>query len=213
MPLSLTADVLATARAVTGLALSGEVRERWTDESSCAGMTVGGLAHHTVRQVEMLVRLFPDARTDEEPISLVEHYRRAAWANSSLDDEVNTTIRDTDNQRAASGPAELSGHATEQLVGLAAALAAVEDDDAVLLDWQGWALRAEDFAVTRLMEMVVHGDDLAASLDLATPDFPEEAARRVLSLLTEVSVDRHGQTALLRTLSRPQRAPESVSAF
>lgn len=213
MPLSLTADVLATARAVTGLALSGEVRERWTDESSCAGMTVGGLAHHTVRQVEMLVRLFPDARTDEEPISLVEHYRRAAWANSSLDDEVNTTIRDTDNQRAASGPAELSGHATEQLVGLAAALAAVEDDDAVLLDWQGWALRAEDFAVTRLMEMLVHGDDLAASLDLATPDFPEEAARRVLSLLTEVSVDRHGQTALLRTLSRPQRAPESVSAF
>lgn len=213
MPLSLTADVLATARTVTGLALSGEVRERWNDESSCAGMTVGGLAHHTVRQVEMLVRLFPDARTDEKPISLVEHYRRAAWANSALDDEVNTTIRDTDNQRAGSGPAELSGQATEQLVGLAAALASVEDDEAVLLDWQGWALSAEDFAVTRLMEMLVHGDDLAASLDLETPDFPEEATRRVLSLLTEVAVDRHGPTPLLRTLSRPQRAPESVSAF
>ncbi len=213
MPLSLTADVLASARTVTGLALSPEVREHWTDESACAGMTVGGLAHHAVRQVELLVRLFPDARTEETPISLLEHYRRAAWANTDLDDEVNTSIRDTDNERASSGPAELSGHATEQLVGLAAALASVEDDDAVLLDWQGWSLSVEDFTVTRLMEMLVHGDDLAASVGLETPDFPEEAARRVLSLLTEVAVDRHGQTALVRTLSRPQRAPESVSAF
>jgi hypothetical protein len=213
VPLSLTADVLATARTVTGLALSPEVRERWTDESACAGMTVGGLAHHTVRQVEMLVRLFPAAQTEQTPISLLEHYRRAAWANTDLDDEVNTSIRDTDNERAASGPAELSGHATEQLVGLAAALASVEDDEAVLLDWQGWSLTVEDFAVTRLMEMLVHGDDLAASVGLETPEFPEEAARRVLSLLTEVAVDRHGQTALVRTLSRPQRAPASVSAF
>jgi hypothetical protein len=213
VPLSLTADVLATARTVTGLALSGEVRERWGEESACAGMTVGALAHHTVRQVEMLVRLFPDALTDAKPISLLEHYRRAAWANTRLDDEVNTAIRDTDNQRAAGGPAELSGHATGQLVGLATALASVEDDEAVLLDWQGWSLTAGDFAVTRLMEMLVHGDDLAASVDLETPEFPEEAARRVLSLLTEVAVDRHGQTALVRTLSRPQRAPESVSAF
>ncbi len=213
MPLSLTADVLATARAVTGLALSPEVRERWTDESSCAGLTVGGLAHHTVRQVELLVRLFPDARTDRTPISLAEHYRRAAWATTDLDDEVNTSIRDTENRSAASGPADLSGHATEQLVGLAASLAAVEDDDAVLLEWQGWSLSVADFAVTRLMEMIVHGDDLAASVGLETPDFPEEAARLVLSLLTEVAVDRHGQIALVRALSRPQRAPASVSAF
>lgn len=213
MPLTLTADVLATARTVTGLALSPQVREHWSDESSCAGMTVGGLAHHTVRQVELLVRLLPGARTDERPIGLLEHYRRAAWANTGLDDEVNTSIRDTDNERASSGPVELSGHATEQLVALAAALASVEDDEAVRLDWQGWSLSVADFAVTRLMEMLVHGDDLAASVGLETPEFPEEAARRVLSLLTEVAVDRHGQTGLLRALSRPQRAPESVSAF
>lgn len=213
MPLSLTPEVLASARTATGLALSEEVRERWTEESSCAGMTVGGLAHHTVRQVELLVRMFPDARTDEGPITLLEHYRRAAWANTGLDEEVNTAIRDTDNERAASGPAELSGHTTEQLVGLAAALASVEDDDAVLLEWQGWALTAEDFAVSRLMEMLVHADDLAASVGLETPEFPAEAARRVLRLLTEIAVDRHGQTALVRALSRPQRAPRSVSAF
>jgi uncharacterized protein YrrD len=32
-------------------------------------------------------------------------------------------------------------------------------------------------------------------------------------LLTRVAVRRHGQAALVRALSRPQRAPDSVSAF
>jgi hypothetical protein len=35
----------------------------------------------------------------------------------------------------------------------------------------------------------------------------------VLDLLTRVAVRRHGQAALVRALSRPQRAPDSVSAF
>jgi hypothetical protein len=35
----------------------------------------------------------------------------------------------------------------------------------------------------------------------------------VLGLLTGVAVRRHGQAPVVRALSRPQRAPESVSAF
>ena len=85
--------------------------------------------------------------------------------------------------------------------------------DPVLIPWQGWALTAHDFLVTRLMEMLVHSDDLAAGLDVPTPQFPDEAVRLVLGLLTAVAVERHGQTALVRALSRPQRAPDSVSAF
>lgn len=213
MTLSLTPEILASARAATGVALSEEVREQWSEESSCAGMTVGGLAHHLVRQVELLVQLLTGPRSSEKPIDLRQHYRRATWANTGLDGEVNVAIRDTDNERASSGPAELSGHTTEQLTGLPAALDGASDGDVLLVPWQGWALTAEDFAVSRLMELMVHTDDLAASVGLATPEFPEEAARRVLRLLTDVALDRHGQSALVRTLSRPQRAPESVSAF
>jgi hypothetical protein len=87
------------------------------------------------------------------------------------------------------------------------------DDDPVLIPWQGWALTAHDLLVTRLMEMLVHSDDLAASVGLPTPQFPDEAVRPVLGLLTSVAVERHGQTALVRALSRPQRAPASISAF
>jgi len=35
----------------------------------------------------------------------------------------------------------------------------------------------------------------------------------VLALLSALAVRRHGQAAVVRTLSRPQRAPGQVSAF
>jgi hypothetical protein len=63
------------------------------------------------------------------------------------------------------------------------------------------------------MEIVVHSDDLAASVGLPTPEFPESVAAPVLALLTGVATRRHGQAAVVRALSRPQRAPSSVSAF
>ena len=53
----------------------------------------------------------------------------------------------------------------------------------------------------------MHSDDLAASVDVPTPDFDAAVLDPVLRLLTAVSLRRHGQDALVRTLSRPQRAP------
>ena len=85
--------------------------------------------------------------------------------------------------------------------------------ESVHIPWQGWSLRTDDFLVTRLMEIMVHSDDLAASVGLATPEFPRPVVEAVLGLLASVAVDRHGQTAVLRALSRPHRAPGSVSAF
>ena len=51
------------------------------------------------------------------------------------------------------------------------------------------------------------------SVGADTPEFPDEAVGRVLGLLTWIAVRRHGQAAVVRALSRPQRAPSSVSAF
>jgi len=211
--LSLSGTVLASAHIVVDLALTEPVQEAWKRESSCTGMSVGGLAHHLTSQVDSLVRLLPDAPDQTEPISILEHYRRAAWANTGLACQANIEIREVAEGKAEPGPAELATHTSEQLARLPSALAAVDDADPVLIPWQGWALTAHDFAVTRLMEMVVHADDLAASVAVDTPEFPADAVRLVLDLLTGVAVDRHGQAAVVRALSRPQRAPRSVSAF
>jgi hypothetical protein len=103
--------------------------------------------------------------------------------------------------------------ARDELARLADVLGRPRAPDTVHIPWQGWSLTTEDFVVTRCMEMVVHGDDHAASIDVPTPEFPDPVVERVLALLTGVAVRRHGQAAVVRALSRPQRAPAHVSAF
>ena len=205
---------VTTARTVADQLTSDGVRERWDDESSCAGMTVGGLAFHLAAQAGRSAEILstPDA-DPSDVIAIEEHYRRAAWANTGLDDEANVGIRTSADEEADAGFDALCAKVAADLDALPEVLGTRSADDPVLIPWQGWALTAHDFLVTRLMEMLVHSDDLAASLDEPTPQFPDEAVRLVLGLLSSVAVERHGQTAVVRALSRPQRAPDSVSAF
>lgn len=205
------------ARVAADLVAHPEVARRWEDESACAGMTVGGLANHLAGQAANVVRLLAAPPHDDEPIPALEHYRRAAWVHTDLDDEANVEVRTSADGHAASGPADLAERVRADLAALPAALAPVLDGsrrpDAVLIPWQGWSLTAADFVLTRTMEAVVHSDDLAASIGVDTPRFPDEAVDAVLALLASVAAERHGQAALVRALSRPQRSTGPVSAF
>jgi len=213
--LPITQGFLASARTAADLVTCAEVRSGWDLESSCAGMTNGGLANHLADQTGNTVRLLAAPPPELTPIPVVEHYRRAGWVRSGLGQEANTSIRDGSNDQARGGYDALATRVAADLEALPETLARAADrsPDAVLIPWQGWALTTHDFLVTRLMEIAVHSDDLASGLGLVTPPLPDDAVREVLGLLTAVAVDRHGQTALLRTLSRPQRAPAGVSAF
>jgi hypothetical protein len=176
-------------------------------------MSVGGLAFHLAAQVTNTVRLVGSSEAATEPIPLLEHYARAAWVRSDLDAEVNVGIRSGSDAEAAAGADALAAVLDEQLALLPGVLDAAADDEAVLIPWQGWSLSLHDWLVTRQMEIVVHSDDLAASVGLETPEFPESVVVPVLALLGSVAARRHGQAAVVRALSRPQRAPSSVSAF
>jgi len=204
---------LAAARIATDLATSPEVAARWEDESACAGMSVGGLAHHLASQVGNTVRVVGAPPSEQAPIPLLEHYARAAWVTATPEDDVNVGIREGSDADAASGPDALPALVADWLEQLPDVLAGRRGDEAVLIPWQGWALTVRDWLVTRQMEMVVHSDDLSASVGLPTPEYPDDALTPVLALLTGVAVRRHGQAAVVRALSRPQRAPDSVSAF
>ena len=213
MDATLAPYVVTTAELSIALAARTEVGAAWDAESACAGMTVGGLTQHLLGQIEMLDGLLASPPTDDEPVTLDEHYARATWANTDLDSETNVGIREASDERAGAGQAALVEAARDQVARLPERLAATREPDTVHLAWQGWSLRTQDFVVTRCMELLVHGDDLAASVGVPTPEHPLPVVRPVLALLTEASVRRHGQTAVVRALSRPQRAPSDVSAF
>lgn len=201
------------AKTALELASAPEVVARWTEESACEGMTVGGLAHHLLEQAGNTVRLLQMNPVAEPSIGLLDHYARAAWVTTGPDDDANVAIRETADTGASGGPERVLEQAARALELLPSALETHRVPDQVHIPWQGWSLTTEDFLTTRAMEIVVHSDDLAASVGLPTPEFPDDLVAEVLRLLAGVAVRRHGQAAVVRALSRPQRAPESVSAF
>lgn len=211
---SLATAFLETVEVSLQLADRDEVRDAWARESSCAGMTVGGLTHHLLMQAGNTVRLVrTPTPPDAEVIALLQHYQRASWVRDSQAGESDPEQADKDNAGAQVGPDVVLELGREWLAELPALLALPRDPDTVFIPWQGWALTTDDYLTTRLMELVVHGDDLASSVGLPTPTYPEAALVPVFALLTGVAARRHGATALIRALSRPQRAPHTISAF
>ena len=83
----------------------------------------------------------------------------------------------------------------------------------VFLPWAGWSLTRDDFPLTRMMELVVHADDLAVSIRIPAVVLPDEPPQLAIDLLARLAMYEHGPPAVLRTLSRAERAPKSISAL
>jgi Mycothiol maleylpyruvate isomerase N-terminal domain len=188
-----------------------QVRDQWLLPSVLPKMSVGALACHLGRQVVRAAELLPVA-TDLAPLDCVDtHYHRAAWVMStSPDDPPND--RSTDDAEAALGAAALAGRISGALQTVRRLLADGLARDVVPIPWQGWSLRRDDFLLTRMLEIVVHADDLALSIGVRTPEFPAEVFAPVRDLLVRLAVKRHGQSALISALARSERT-QAISAF
>ncbi|WP_113701031.1 maleylpyruvate isomerase N-terminal domain-containing protein [Nonomuraea lactucae] len=204
---------LAAAESAVALLHHPSVAAAWDKPSALTEFSVAGLAGHLAHQVVRVDGVF-DAQdgAGEEPVELLEHYSRSPWVQAGLDHESNVTIRRSGDQAAAGGPVALAARTAELLGRQRAALPAQPGDKAVHLP-SGWSLRLDDFLLTRVMELVVHSDDLAASVGVATPELPPSVVDPVVELLARLAVHRHGATAVIRTLSRTERAPATISAF
>ena len=208
-------DRSAFARAVDQLAElvgSGEVAAAWDRESALPGMSVGGLTRHLVSQPECAVEfLTTPGPPDAEVLTLVGHYDRVDWWRAPADAPENTSIRDDFNQMGVAG----HGESIEVLARSREQVRAALDDAAATtyVPWQDCALPTDDFLVVRLMEMVVHADDLAFSVGVPAPSFAPEVLEPALALLAALAARRRGPEAVLRALSRAERPAGPVSAF
>jgi hypothetical protein len=207
---------LDAARTAADLIASPLITARWDEPSALAEFAVSGLAGHLARQVIMVPGLL-QRESPEEAISIFEHYARVPWLGAALDDEANVAVRRTSDAEAADGPAALAQRTAETIDTLAAVLSGpglpgTGPAKLVYLPWTGWALTLEDFLTTRLLEIVVHVDDLAVSVG-SHASASEQAQDIILVLLTRLAARRHGGTAVLRALTRQERAPETIVAI
>jgi hypothetical protein len=210
-----TEGYLVAAQSAVTLLAQDAVRQRWEQASALPEMTVGALAAHLAGQVLMVRRAMVAGRLgrEEPPIPLLEHYTRSAWAKGSLDDDANVSIRANAESQGRSGHAAVLAEARSALDEVARMLAEEAEPRVVRMPSWGWSLSFEDFLVTRMMEITVHSDDLAVSVEVEPPLLPPSVLEPVLSLLVGVSVLRHGQAAVVRALARAERAPDSIAAF
>ena len=204
---------LAAVDSVVDLLGRPEVAERWESPSALAEWSVGGLAGHLADQAILTVARLEDDPDPEEPITLDEHYRRAVWVTAEIDDEVSVDIREDGDLAAAEGRDALLRRVLTARARLAELLAATAPDRVVSIPWQGWAVRRDDFLVSRMMEVTVHSDDLAASVEIDAPPLPDAVLGPVLGLLTRLAVRRHGQSAVVAALARAERTPAAINAF
>jgi hypothetical protein len=201
--------------AASAVALLGDpaVAAAWDRPSALAKLNVSGLAGHLARQVLRVPEVIAADPPGEPPIALLEHYARSTWVTADIDDESNASVRTLGEREAAGGAAALISQTHAALDTLRAAIPAEPAGRIILVPWGPWALSLDDFLMTRMMEIAVHNDDLAVSAGIPTPPLPPTALDHVLDLLSRLAVRRHGPTAVLRALSRSERAPATISAF
>ena len=210
-----TLDHAAVGRAgdaLVELVADPAVAAAWTRESALPGMTVGGLTRHLVSQPECAVEFLgiPPPQHAAE-LSLKDYFGRVDWLYAAVDSEENTSIRDDFNELALPGHAASVAILDQARAELPAAIASA--GPAVYVPWQECLLKLDDFLVCRLLEIVVHADDLAVSIGRPSPQFEDEVRDPVMSLLATLAVQRRGQDAVVRALARTERAKGSVSAF
>jgi hypothetical protein len=201
------------AASAAALLADPAVAAAWERPSALPEFGVAGLAGHLAAQVLHVPAVLAGQAPPDSPITLADHYGRVAWIGSGVDADINVEIRRGGERVAVDGPAALAARVAEAVRSLPDLLAGEPVERVVHLPWTGWALLLDDFLVTRAMEIAVHADDLAVSVGIETPDLPEPAFGLALDLLSRLAARRHGQAAVLRALSRAERAPASITAF
>lgn len=205
-------DFLTAARSAAGLLREPQVAAAWSRPSALPEFSVGGLAAHLAYQVLALPDMFAAPTPTEPTITLLEHYARSAWVGADLDADINVRIRSAGEASAEDGPAALVTRLDAAVEEVATALVTMPNRPVRLPLWGPWSMLVDDYLVSRMMEIAVHSDDLAVSVGLPTPQLPAGVLDPVLDLLVRLSTRRHGQAAVLRALSRAERA-SGITAF
>ncbi|MEU0881647.1 maleylpyruvate isomerase N-terminal domain-containing protein [Lentzea sp. NPDC005914] len=206
-------DFLTTAHIALDLMRHPQVTENWGKPSVLPEFGVSGLVGHIGYQALPVPSMIADPVGDEPVVTLMEHYARANWTELEVDSEFHTRIRAGGEKLAADGQAALCDQFEQTLLDLEKTLPGQENRPVRMPHWGPWAVPLDDYLVTRLMEFVVHSDDLAVSVGLDTPEFPRHVNETVIDLLTRMSLNRHKAVDIVRALSRKERAPSDITAF
>jgi Mycothiol maleylpyruvate isomerase N-terminal domain len=197
--------------AATALVLLGEsaLSAAWDAPTAVSGFTLGALAGHLARGGIWAVEEYLDGAAPGPEVELWDAATYYAFIPLESDSPIWGAVRDRAQELAKLGGSavvEQAGGALERL-GERITKAAPDATIAVI---EGIPMLLDEFLRTRLVELLVHSDDLAVSLGIATPTFSADAVAVVTHLATDIARRRAGDLAVLRAQFRPERQPSPV---
>ncbi len=193
---------LDTAEAFVDMLGSEQLAEHWDRPSALDRMRVGHLAGHTARAVLTLSQ-YLDEPAEGDPVDAVAYILTV-----SEDDDISSPLHRQIRERAAResevGRDALAERTMRALTQLRLRLPET-DPETLISVLGGMPIRLDEYVRTRLLELVVHMDDLAVSLDTDPPEISDEALESVSTLLSTVADVKHGAWAVIRAFTRRER--------
>lgn len=199
-------DSLAVAHRVIA---TPQVEAAWDRPSALAHYRTGALAGHLVHAAAVLVieGLDAPAPTRPEPLSATEYWlwglRMPGWSDPHA--AVHVRLREAGERQAAGGHRVLLAEFDRLIPALADRLETAQDDRLLSVSGGRVATRLDEFLRSRLIECVVHVDDLAASAGIETPAMPALATTVAIDALIGIARAKHGDLAVVRALARRER--------
>lgn len=189
------------------------VADRWGEASALEGLTVGGVAAHlygATRRFELAL----DEELPDPPkvVRLPDFYgHNRIDDRSDLDAGWHPLLREDAEKRASYGPEAVSQRFRDLVSRLTDRLPG-EAPERLVPIWTiaGGVTPLSMYVVTRVVELVVHSDDLAASVDLPPLAVPPAAASTALAAFVDMARHRSGDLAVVRAFARRERSDADV---
>lgn len=199
--------VVQSVQSLAALLERPEIAERWDEPSALAGMTIGALAAHSVRAagatLAYLDRTDPEERPDGDVLSPITYFHFA------VDSPIHDRIKEVSADESRLGPADTATKCRTLASELRERLA-LEPADRLVHALEGRMITLDDFCRTRLIEVLTHLDDLAASLGEDPPPVPRESLGIIIDIELGIARHVHGDWNVIRSLSRAERVETPV---
>jgi uncharacterized protein (TIGR03083 family) len=194
------------------VARSDPISARWESDSVLEGFTIGALVAHLYSAIRLFESALdkPEASYDRVGDITSFYILNRVDDRVQLQDDFHVAIRRYAAQLAEQGPDVLIAKFDALATRPRGALADVAMTRLVPI-WriEGGATQLGDYLRTRVVELVVHADDLAASVDIEI-EIPAEAAGVAFAAFLDLARSRSGDVAVMRAFARGERCDPEV---
>ena len=182
-----------------------ELAEHWSQDSVLQHFSVAALAGHLFRGMATVEHYLDGPEPHETGISAASYFHTVI-RSADIDDPANEAVRTRGDEAAAAGRAALAADARAAFGRLSSRLAGLGSGRRLRVA-AGLVMTLDEYLRTRVVELVVHADDLAASVGVELAPPQSGTCKIAIDVLVDVARIRHGDMAVLRALARRERDP------